>query len=70
MCLSKAYADRNGDMELLMEDITFVRIEDGKVLLGTLFGAQREIGATIKEIDFLRRSILLENLKEEGVSVT
>ena len=61
MCLSKAYIDRNGKRELVMEEIALVKIEDGKLLLRTLFGEQKEIGANIREIDFLNRSILLGN---------
>ena len=67
MCLSKAYVDRNGKRELLMEEIASVKIEDEKLLLSTLFGEQKEIGANIREIDFLTHSIFLENLKEGGV---
>lgn len=67
MCLSKAYVDRNGNRELLMEEVAFVKIEGEKLLLRTLFGEQKEIGADIKEVDFLSHSILLGNLKEEGV---
>ena len=67
MCLSKAYVDRNGKRELLMEEIASVKIEDEKLLLRTLFGEQKEIGANIRQIDFLTHSIFLENLKEGGV---
>jgi len=67
MCLSKAYVDRNGKRELLMEEIISVEIKGGKLLLRTLFGEQKEIGANIRQIDFLSHSIFLENLKEGGV---
>ena len=68
MCLSKAYVDKDGKRELLMEEITSVKIEDEKLLLRTLFGEQKEIEANIRQIDFLSHSIFLENLKEGGVS--
>ena len=68
MCLSKVYVDRDGERELLMKEIASVKFEDGKLLLRTLFGEQKEIGANIREIDFLTYSILLENLKEEVFS--
>ncbi len=63
MCLSKAYVDKNGKRELLMEEIASIKVEDEKLLVRTLLGEQREIGANIREIDFLTHSILLENLK-------
>jgi predicted RNA-binding protein len=68
MCLSKAYVDRNGKRELLMEEVSSVEIKGGKLLLRTLFGEQREIGANIRQIDFLSHSIFLENRKEGGIS--
>ena len=65
MCLSKAYIERNGQRELLMEEIASVSIKGDKLLLRTLFGEQKEIGANIREIDFLSRSIILENLDSQ-----
>ncbi len=65
MCLSKAYVEINGERELLMEEVTLMEIKDNKLLLTTLFGEQKEIGASIKQIDFLNRSIVLENLEHE-----
>jgi len=64
MCLSKAYADRNGKRELLMEEITSLQVRGEKLLLTTLFGEQKEVGADIREINFMTHSIFLENLRE------
>ena len=63
MCLSRVYVDRNGNEELLMEEIASLEIEGEKLLLKTLFGEQKKIEANIKQIDFLTHSIFLENLK-------
>jgi len=63
MCLSKAYVEKNGKRELLMEGIVSIEVEDGKLKLKTLFGEQKEIVANISEVDFLSHSILLENPK-------
>ena len=60
MCLSKAYLDKNGERQLIMEDVSSVRIENDRVLLSTLFGEQEKVKAEIKEIDFMTHSILLE----------
>lgn len=68
MCLSKAYVEKNGDGELLLEDIASVQIEDNKLLFKTLFGEQKEVKASIRQIDFMTHSIYLENLKAEGIS--
>jgi len=66
MCLSRAFIDRNGERELLMEEIASIKIEGKKLLLKTLFGEQKEIEANIKEIDFLANIISLESLREEA----
>ena len=61
MCLSKAYIDRSGKRELLMEEIASLEVDEGKLLLKTLFGEQKEIEANIREINFTNNSIVLEN---------
>jgi predicted RNA-binding protein len=66
MCLSKAYVVRNGNRELLMEEVASVGIKDDKLLFKSLFGEQKEVGASIREIDFLAHTILLDNLREGG----
>ena len=60
MCLSKAYLDKNGERQLIMEDVSSVRMEEDRILLSTLFGEQEKVKAEIKEIDFMTHSILLE----------
>ena len=62
MCLSKVYVERQGKRELLMEEVASVGVKGDRLLLRTLFGEQKEIVANIREIDFLSRSIILENL--------
>ena len=65
MCLSKAYFDRGGRKEVLLEEVASIVVSGGKLQLKTLFGEQKEIDARIKEIDLLTHSILLE---DSGVS--
>lgn len=66
MCLSKAYVERHGKRELLMEEIASIDIKGNRLLLKTLFGEQKEIRANIREIDFLSGSIILENMDSHG----
>jgi predicted RNA-binding protein len=61
MCLSKAYVDRNGERELVMAEVASLKVEADKLRLTTLFGEHKKISATIREIDFLTHSIILEN---------
>ena len=63
MCLSKAYVGRDGKMELFFEEVAFLEIEKGKIMLKTLFGEQKQVRANIKEINFLDGKIFLEDTK-------
>jgi predicted RNA-binding protein len=60
MCLAKAYLGGKGEKELLMEEVTSVQVENGKLLVTTLFGEKKELDARIREIDFRASRILLE----------
>ncbi len=62
MCLAKAYFGGKGENELLMEEIALIKVEDGKLLVMTLFGEKKEITASIKEIDFRASRVLLERV--------
>lgn len=63
MCLAKAYVGGSGGRELLIEEVASLKVKDGRLLMTTLFGEQREIAADIREIDFMSSSIVLENVK-------
>ena len=63
MCLAKAYIGSGGERELLLEEIASLKAKDGKLLMTTLFGEQREIEANISEIDFMASSIVLRKEK-------
>jgi predicted RNA-binding protein len=60
MCLSKVYFAKNGEQELIMSEIASLKVVANKLQLTTLLGEQKEIAASIKEIDFLTHSIILE----------
>ena len=68
MCLSKVYLEKNGDKELLLEEVASVTIEGGQLQFKTLFGEQKTVKAGIRQIDFMTHSIFLENSKGEGLS--
>ena len=60
MCLSKAYLSTLGERKLLMSEITLVKIGKEKVTLQSLFGEQKDILASVKEVNFITNSILIE----------
>ena len=61
MCLSKAYIENNGEKKLLAEEVASVEVKGNQILLKTLFGEKKEIVASIREINFVSNSIILEN---------
>jgi predicted RNA-binding protein len=67
MCLSKAYIEKDNKKEFLMTDIASVKVEDGKVILKSLFGEKKEIEAYIREIDFTTSLLKLETFEEVPV---
>ncbi len=65
MCLSKAYVEKNGNRELLLEEIASVKIDGNELLFKTLFGEQKIMKASIKQIDFVKSTIFL-GAQEDG----
>jgi predicted RNA-binding protein len=63
MCLAKAYIGGSGERELLMEEVASLKAKDGKLLVTTLFGEEREVEASIREIDFMASRIILEGVR-------
>ena len=68
MCLSKVYLEKNGDKELLLEEVASVTIKGSQLQFKTLFGEQKTVKAGIRQIDFMTHSIFLESLKSGGIS--
>jgi predicted RNA-binding protein len=61
MCLAKVYLSKNGQNDLILEDVNLLQTKRGKLHIRTVFGEQKELWATIKEVDFQHSSIVLEN---------
>lgn len=68
MCLSKAYVERDGERELVAEEVASLGFDGNTLRLKTIFGELKEVTARVREIDFLTHSILLEELKEGAAS--
>lgn len=63
MCLSKAYVDKDGSRELIMEEVASLQIEGNRLSLKTLFGEEKEVTASIRQIDFMTHTIFLQAAK-------
>lgn len=60
MCELNAYVMRTGKEELLLENVDIIRIEDGQVYLRTLFGEEKVFKGKLREIQGIKRKIILE----------
>lgn len=59
MCESHAYVLREGEEEKILDDVTFLKPEDDKVVLRNLFGDEVTVKGKIEEIRFMDHKILL-----------
>ena len=59
MCESNAYIHKEGGDELLLENVTFIRPEGGKLVMTSLLGDEVVIDAEILEIDLMAHKIVL-----------
>ncbi|MFZ5866661.1 MAG: CooT family nickel-binding protein [Thermodesulfobacteriota bacterium] len=61
MCESNAYMiDKDGKEELFMENVDYVKLDGGTILLRTLFGEEKTVNGTIRELNLSGHRIVLE----------
>ena len=66
MCQAKVILLQDGESELIMEDVIHIKVDGSKVWLSTFFESPLPISAYIKEADFLKHTVTLVPLPEEG----
>jgi predicted RNA-binding protein len=59
MCESAAYVIRKNGEEKLLDDVTFLKPDRGRVFLRNLFGKELSIKGRIEEIRFMDHKIIL-----------
>ena len=62
MCQSSAYMDKNGENELIMEDVDLFEASEGQVRLVSMFGEEKKLKAKIKNLYLVDHKIILESL--------
>lgn len=60
MCEANAYLIKDGEEQLIMENVDTLRPEKNGIYLQDIFGGQRTIKARIKEMNLVDHRILLE----------
>ncbi len=59
MCESSAYLMKDGNDELILEDVVMMKPEGDKIVLTSILGEQKEVNANIDHIDLLHHKIML-----------
>jgi predicted RNA-binding protein len=60
MCELKAYLKIGEREELLLEAVTSVRTEGDVVVIKSLFGEEKKVRATLREVSLARNQVILE----------
>ena len=60
MCEANAYMIKDGEEKLIMEGVDILRPEKNGIYLQDIFGRQRTIKASIKEMNLVDHRILLK----------
>ena len=60
MCIATVYVDEAGRMERVMQDVVSVELEDHGILMTTILGEEKLLKGKIKNIDFLKHSVIVE----------
>jgi len=67
MCLAMVYIeDDDGRRKQVMQDVAWIKLEDGGLQLTTLLGESRLFQAKIKSIDLMNGSIVLERMAADA----
>jgi len=63
MCEAAAYIIRNGQEELLLEDVDLIEPEGDNLRLVSIFGEQKIVKAAIQSLNLVNHKILLVEKK-------
>lgn len=64
MCLARVYVRTGATEELVMENVTHVIVDDGRVLLKSIFMAAEELQGRIASVDFTEARLVLESAED------
>lgn len=61
MCEANVYVEKDGDLEVVMENVASITPVEDRLLLVDLFGEQKRIRAAIKELRLLDHKVILSS---------
>ncbi len=62
MCEAHAYVLKNGEEEMVLENVDQVEVEGDEIRMVNIFGEQKILKATIRSYNNTERKILLETI--------
>ena len=63
MCQSTAYMLRNGQEEMVLEDVDVLESLEGEIRMVNIFGEEKKIKARIKNLSLVDHKIILEPME-------
>ena len=60
MCIATVYVDDGNGIEEVMRDVISVEPENDGILLTSILGEEKLLQASIRNIDFLKHSVVVE----------
>jgi predicted RNA-binding protein len=60
MCESTAYVLKNGEEEVILENVDYLENQDGQVKLVNLFGEEKVVDGRVKSLSLVDHKIILE----------
>ena len=68
MCLATVYIEHNGQRQIVMQDVAWIKPESIGLQLTTLLGESRLIQAHIESIDLMNSLVVLKRVTVESAS--
>ena len=63
MCIATIYEKKSGGNEQVLQEVVSMDIEDGNINLTTILGEKQTLTGSIKHVDFLKHTVVIEPLK-------
>lgn len=61
MCLGKAFMENsNNELNPIMENVSQIALENGMLVLTSLFGEKQSISGQVKQVDFGNSQIIIK----------
>lgn len=63
MCIATIYDKKNDKLEFITQDIVSLEVSPTGILVTSLLGEKMSIEGKIRQIDFLKHTVILESIK-------